>query len=185
MTMAPIRFHSFSVKPPLAFAAGVAARCSAGLAGHARKDRLPLETRHRVLQPPSPEDVLRQAKQHTDAGRREAEMPIDALREVSGDERTNERAEVDAHVEQGESGVAARVPLPIERADERAHVRLQQAGADDDQAQAGVEEGSALNASVKWPAAMTIPPTSTLRYWPSTRSATRPPRIAAPQTLPV
>ena len=71
-------------------------------------------------------------------------MPIDALRQISGDERTNERAEVDTHVEQGESGVAARVSLPIERADERAYVRLQQAGANDDEAQACVEERKRL-----------------------------------------
>jgi hypothetical protein len=99
---------------------------------------------------------MRQAEQHADAGRREAEMPIDALRQISGDERANERAEVDTHVEQGEPGVAAGVSLPIERADERAYVRLQQAGADDDEAQACVEERQRLEREREVPAATMI-----------------------------
>ena len=67
-------------------------------------------------------------------------MPVDALRQVAGDQRPEQRPDVDAHVENREPGVAAVVALGIERADERADARLEQSGADDDQGQAGIEK---------------------------------------------
>ena len=68
--------------------------------------------------------------------RRESAVPVDLLPEVPADQRRDERAEVDAHVEDREAGVAARVAWRVELADDGADVRLQQAGADDDQQQA-------------------------------------------------
>ena len=74
----------------------------------------------------------------------EPDVPVDALREIAGDERPEECAEVDPHVEDREPRVAPRVARRVERTDERADVRLQEAGADDDEGEAGVEEGQRL-----------------------------------------
>src|ERR1043166_3326255 len=71
------------------------------------------------------ERVLDQAEDHADAGGGEADVPVDLLSEPAGDERREEGAEVDAHVENGERGVAARVVARVERADDGADVRLQ------------------------------------------------------------
>ena len=62
-----------------------------------------------------------------------------ALREPADDERGGEGAEVDAHVEEREAGVAPGVAVRVEPADERADARLEQACAERDQDQAGVE----------------------------------------------
>ena len=51
------------------------------------------------------------------------------------------RAGVDAHVEDREAGIAPRVARLVERADQRAHAWLQQAGADHDQRRGPIEEG--------------------------------------------
>ena len=52
----------------------------------------------------------------------------------------DEGAEVDAHVEDREAGVAPGAVVGVEIADDRADVGLEQAGAEDDQQQAE-EEG--------------------------------------------
>ena len=103
--------------------------------------RQPIQRR---LEPPLAEHVLDQAEHHAEAGRGEAEVPVDALREIAGDQRPDECAEVDPHVEDREPGVAPRVARRVQRSDDRADVRLQQAGADDDQGEAGVEEWQRL-----------------------------------------
>ena len=49
---------------------------------------------------------------------READVPVDALSEIAADQRRDERAEVDAHVEDREAGVAALIVGRVERADD-------------------------------------------------------------------
>ena len=88
--------------------------------------------------------VLHDAKRHADSGASKAQMPVDALREVSRDERPQKGAEVDAHVEDGEPGVPAAVAFPVERADDGADVGLQESRSDDDQPQPEIEEGEGL-----------------------------------------
>jgi len=83
---------------------------------------------------------LHQPERHPYARAGEAEVPVDLLREVSGDERPEERAEVDPHVEDREPRVAAFVSLLVQRADQGAHVGLEETGSDHDARQAGVEE---------------------------------------------
>ena len=64
-----------------------------------------------------------------------------------------QRAEVDAHVEEREAGVAALVVLGVERADQRGRVRLHAAAAERDQHQADADAGQARAAatSAMWP----------------------------------
>src|SRR6266480_5913392 len=84
--------------------------------------------------------VLNEAGGHADARTCEADVPVDPLRQIAGDERTEQRAEINPHVEDGEPRVAPRIARRVERADERAHVRLQQSGTEDDEDEAGIEE---------------------------------------------
>ncbi len=63
-----------------------------------------------------------------------------ALGESADDQRRDERAEVDAHVEDREAGVAPQVLLAVQLTDDGAHVRLQEPGAENDERQAEVEE---------------------------------------------
>jgi hypothetical protein len=74
-----------------------------------------------------------QPGEHADAGRAEAPVPPDSLTEESRDERGDERAEIDPHVEHGEARVAPRAAGGIEITHERGDVRLQEAGPDHDQ----------------------------------------------------
>ncbi len=67
-------------------------------------------------------------------------MPIDLLGEFSRDDRPEQRAEVDPHVEDREPRVAPLVPLCVQRADDGGDVGLEQPRSDDDERQAGVEE---------------------------------------------
>ena len=50
------------------------------------------------------------------------EVPVDALPEIAADQRRDERAEVDPHVEDREAGVAAVVVRRVELADDDADV---------------------------------------------------------------
>jgi hypothetical protein len=59
-------------------------------------------------------------------------VPVDLLAEEAADERRQERAQVDPHVEDREARVATRIVLRVEAADHGAHVRLQQPGPDHD-----------------------------------------------------
>ena len=107
-----------------------------------------------VADPIQAADVDPHAERHADAGGAEAPVPgmprvqppadqdlLEAfvLREVAGHERGGECADVDAHVEQREPGVAPAVAAAVEPADECADAGLEQAGADRDQDQARVE----------------------------------------------
>ena len=55
------------------------------------------------------EDVLREAECHADRGGAEAPVEADPGLQQAGDQRPDERAEVDAEIEQRESAVTARV----------------------------------------------------------------------------
>ena len=100
------------------------------------------------------EHVLQKAQRHADAGSAEAPVPTRigihaeaadppaearVLREKSGNQRTHECAEVDAHVEDGEAGVAADVLFRIQLADDDTDVWLEQPRAEDDERQPGIE----------------------------------------------
>src|SRR5256885_10649284 len=67
-------------------------------------------------------------------------MPIHAFGELAGDDRSEERTEVDPHVEDREPGVTPLVPLFIQRPDEGRNVRLEQPGPYHDQGEPGVEQ---------------------------------------------
>ena len=71
-------------------------------------------------------------------------LELFALREPADDQGRGERAEVDAHVEEREAGVAARVAMRVESPDERADARLKQPGAEGDEDEPGVERGRGI-----------------------------------------
>src|SRR5437016_3049064 len=85
------------------------------------------------------EDVLNQPQRHADAGQSEAPMPIDGLTDVTASERRKNRADVDPHVENRETGVAAAVILTVKLAHHGTDARLQQSGSDYDESQSEVE----------------------------------------------
>ena len=82
---------------------------------------------------------LRDAERHTHARRHEADAPTVSLREPRGDQRSDEGADVDAHVEDREAGVPTAAALGIQVGDQRRDVRLEQADAEDDDDQAEIE----------------------------------------------
>ncbi len=119
--------------------------------GSARRGARPTCARRVGLQ-----HVGDEPERHADAGGAEAPVPAIgrieaagaepalegiALRQEAGHQRREEAADVDAHVEDREAGVAALVAGRIEPADHGADVGLEQAGADRDQRQADVERG--------------------------------------------
>jgi len=55
------------------------------------------------------QDILNQAQRHAYAGQHESQVPVHALPDVSAGQRSEERAQVDSHVEQREAGVAPMV----------------------------------------------------------------------------
>ena len=87
------------------------------------------------------EGVLHQAERHADRGEAEAEVEAPLLLQQAGEQRTEQGAEVDAHVEDREAGVAALVVLVVERADERGGVGLETTAAERDQHQADPDAG--------------------------------------------
>src|SRR6476659_1932009 len=99
---------------------------------------------NRGVQPLLPEYVLDYAERHPESGTGEADVPVHSLCQIAGDERSDERPEIDAHVEDRESSVAARVARVVQRPDERADVGFEQTGAENDESEAGVEKGKRL-----------------------------------------
>ena len=71
-------------------------------------------------------------------------MPIHTLGEPPGDDRTEECAQIDAHVEQREPRIPALVASLIQGTNDRADVGLEQSRPDDDQRQAGIEGRQAV-----------------------------------------
>jgi hypothetical protein len=80
---------------------------------------------------------------HADGGGAKAPVETLAFLQPAGDQRADQRTGVDAHVEDGEPGVAAFVLLAVQAADEGGGVRLQAAGADAHQHQPGDQAGYA------------------------------------------
>src|SRR3989442_999754 len=60
-------------------------------------------------------------------------MPVYRFGQLAGDDRSEERTEVDAHVKDREAGVASFIPLVVQRSNKGRDVRLEQSGTDDDQ----------------------------------------------------
>jgi hypothetical protein len=85
------------------------------------------------------EAILNQAEHHEDRGGGEPGAGSDELLCLAGHERPQRGADVDPHVEHGESGVEPGAALGIELGHHRAHVRLQQPHAEHDDEQAEVE----------------------------------------------
>ena len=82
-----------------------------------------------------------ESEQHGDGGGAKAPMPAPVLAEITGDQPAEDRADIDAHVEEGEAGVAAAdVVLVVELADEGRDVGLEQPGADGDRDEAEEED---------------------------------------------
>ena len=71
-------------------------------------------------------------------------MPVDALRNVARDDWAEHRAGVDPHVEDREARVAPGIALGIQRADECADAWFEEARADHDEGETGVEERQRL-----------------------------------------
>jgi hypothetical protein len=110
---------------------------------------------------------------------RHALVTHQAVGQDAGEDWRNERAGIDAHVEDGESGIAALVTACIQLANLRRDVRLEQAVADDDRGQADQEHGLVGHHHTNRPGCHeTTAPTRIERWYPITRSATNPPKIA-------
>ena len=86
------------------------------------------------VEPAAIELDQRIADQHADPGKAEARPPAEPIGEQSGQNSCpQDRAEVDAHVEDREAGVAAPVAVLVERPDDGRDVGLEEAVADRDQ----------------------------------------------------
>src|SRR5690606_17447847 len=73
-----------------------------------------------------------EAEEHADAGGAEAIAPAIGLAQVSGRNGAERRADVDAHIEDCVSAVAANVSARIKLPDDDRDVRLQKARSHDD-----------------------------------------------------
>jgi hypothetical protein len=89
------------------------------------------------------ESVVGQTEQHRDARGAHADMPVNLLAEVAGNQLTEESADVDSHIEDRESGVPACAAFRIQVADNRGDVRLEQARPADDENQSEEERNLA------------------------------------------
>jgi len=67
---------------------------------------------------------LDQSGNHPDPGAAEADVPIHFLTERANHERRDERAKIDTHVEDRETGVPTLVVFVVQRADHGADVRF-------------------------------------------------------------
>src|SRR6266550_4599348 len=72
-------------------------------------------------------------------------MPSDAFSEISTYQRGDKRSEVDAHVKKSEASITTRIALFVELANHRRNIRLEEAGADDDERQAKVKRRHSLH----------------------------------------
>ena len=121
-----------------------------------------------------PEEVEAEAREHADAGGAEAVVPAEPLAERAADERGEERAEVDPHVEDREGAVPPRIARRVEASDLCRDVGLEGAVAEIRKRSAGKKSDS--TAMRKWPIAIRTAPRITARCWPITLSASIPPK---------
>ena len=89
-----------------------------------------------VAEVSSGEAELHEAHHHSYTCRSKPVVPVDLLAQPAANQGADERAEVDAHVEDREPRITPRAALGIKLANERADVRLEQAGADHDEDEA-------------------------------------------------
>ena len=85
--------------------------------------------------------VLGQADGHADRCEAEPEVEAEGIPEQAGEDGAREAADVDAHVEDGEAGVAAFILFVVQASHQGCGVGLQAAGADGDQYQADCQPG--------------------------------------------
>jgi hypothetical protein len=71
------------------------------------------------------EHVLRQPEGHPDRGRPETDVEADARLQQPGDQWTEEGAEIDTEIEQREPAVGPRIPLLVQRSEQRGGVGLE------------------------------------------------------------
>ena len=84
-------------------------------------------------------DVLREPEDHSESRRCEADEPVHTLAQIAAHQRRDERAEIDAHVEDREARIAPVIVRPVQPAHDHADVPLQEPGADDDERQPEIE----------------------------------------------
>jgi hypothetical protein len=92
-----------------------------------------------ALQPAEATHEGDHAEQHADAGAHEAPAPTVGLADITADQRCDEGAKVDAHVEDHEALVAARISWRIELADDVADVGFEEAATHHHQGEATFE----------------------------------------------
>ena len=85
-------------------------------------------------------EIDRETDHHADAGGAEAVVPADLLAERAADERREERAEIDADIEDRIGAVAAVIAGRVESADLRRHVGLEAAVAENQHQQREQEQ---------------------------------------------
>jgi len=122
-----------------------AERCDHHQHGHEADDRPPrgrLAERHepRAAEMTFRELELHQAEHHADRRQCETCAVAERRRSDRHEERAEYRAEVDAHVEDREAGIAARAPFRVQLRDQRADVRLEHADAEHDHQQPDEEQ---------------------------------------------
>ena len=88
--------------------------------------------------------VLDDAAHHAEAGRRKADVPVDALTQITAHQRRDEGAEIDPHVIDGEACVASGIAGSVQPADDDCGVALEKSGTDHDQREPDVERGERL-----------------------------------------
>src|SRR5690606_18102864 len=76
---------------------------------------------------------------HAHAGDAEPQMPVDVLAEITADEGREERADVDPHVEDRESTIAAPVVLAVESSNGARDVGLEEAVPEAEESEGAVE----------------------------------------------
>ena len=86
-------------------------------------------------------------QQHADTGHQEAGVPAIAFGHGARDDARQQCTDVDAHVEDGEGTITAVIALLIEVADHRGDVGLEQAVADDQQAEADIQQHLGVEAA--------------------------------------
>ena len=100
----------------------------------------PMRRHARAAQQPARQPELQQAERHADGRREEPHSPPVPEREPARDQRPDECAQVDPHVENREARVAAATALGVEVGHQRGDARLQQPDAQHDHGEAREEQ---------------------------------------------
>src|SRR5580693_7555181 len=84
-------------------------------------------------------DEHEQSGDHADAGRTEYPTPTPHFAEVAADQARKQRADIDAGIKDGETGIQTRIVLRIQLADDGRDVRFQESDAADDERERKIE----------------------------------------------